>query len=100
MSTRLSQLYGKDIFTKKAEYVGKVEDVILNLETNEVMRLCLRSFKAKTLPDTEVKRILQTESIGYNDIIEVGDIVICKKNPKIEGRRPHLEERVGSGGEK
>jgi sporulation protein YlmC with PRC-barrel domain len=86
MSKRLSELYGMDIYSKKAEYVGRVEDVILNLESGEVMRLCLRSFKAKTLPDNEVKRILQTESVGYNEVVEVGDVVICKKNPRSEGR--------------
>lgn len=86
MSKKLSELYGMDIYTRRAEYVGKVEDVILNLETGEVMRLCLSSFKAKTLPDNEVKRILQTESIGYSDVIEVGDVVLSKKNPRTEGR--------------
>ncbi len=87
MSKRLSQLYGLEIFTRRAEHVGRVEDVILNLDSGEVMRLSLRSFKAKTLPEEEVKRILQTESIGYNEVIEVGDVVICKKNPMLEGRR-------------
>lgn len=81
MSKRLSQLYGMEIFTRKAEHVGRVEDVILNLDSGEVMRLCLRSFRARTLPEAEVKRILQTESIGYNEVVEVGDVVICKNNP-------------------
>lgn len=89
MSKRLSELYGMDIYTKKAEYVGKVEDVILNLETGEVMRLCLKSFRAKTLPDDEVKNILQNESIGYNDVVEIGDVVICRENPrKVPARKP------------
>ncbi len=82
MSKRLSHLYGMDIFTKHGEYVGKVEDVILNLETGEVMRLCLKSFKAQTLPDEEVKHILQNESIGYNEVIEIRDIVLCSDNPR------------------
>lgn len=94
MSKRLSQLYGLEIFTRRAEHVGRVEDVILNLDSGEVMRLSLRSFKAKTLPEEEVKRILQTESIGYNEVIEVGDVVICKKNPILEGRRGGIEEQT------
>jgi len=94
MSKRLSQLYGMEIFTRKAEHVGRVEDVILNLETGEVMRLCLRSFREKRLPESEVKRILQTESIGYNEVIEVGDVIICKKNPLTEGRKLIEEQAV------
>ena len=86
MSKRLSELYGMDVYTEKAEYVGKVEDVILNLENGEVMRLSLKSLRARTLPSTEVKRILQKDSIGYNDVVRVGDIVICTKNPHNEGK--------------
>lgn len=91
---RLSQLYGLEIYTRKAEHVGRVEDVILNLETGEVMRLCLRSFKARTLPEDEVKKILQTETIGYNEVIEVGDVVICKKNPLTEGKKQVEETQI------
>ena len=87
MSMRVSQLYGRDIFTDKAEYVGKVEDVILNLEGGEVMRLTLRAFRSETLPPEEVRKVITEESIGYNDIERVGDIIISKKNPKKEGKK-------------
>lgn len=87
MSKRLSELYGMDIYTEKAEHVGRVEDVILNLENGEVMRLSLKSFKARTLPSDDVRRIIQEESIGYNDVVRVGDIILCKKNPKTEGKK-------------
>ena len=82
MSKRLSQLYGMDIYTENAEYVGKVGDVILNMEKGEVMRLALKSFRHKGIPAEEVRSILQRESIGYNDIVKVGDIIICKKHPE------------------
>lgn len=82
MAKRLSELYGMDIYSKNAEHVGKVEDVILNLESGEVMRLCLKSFKAKTLPDEEVKKILQNESVGYNEVVKIRDVIICEENPR------------------
>jgi sporulation protein YlmC with PRC-barrel domain len=87
MSIRLSRLYGLDIYTEKAEYVGKVEDVVLNIDTGEVMRLSLKSFRANTLPPEEIKRIIQEESIGYNDVRSLSDVIICAKNPKKEGRK-------------
>ena len=87
MSKRLSQLYGMDVYTEKAERVGRVEDVILNLEKGEVMRLSLKSFKARTLPSDDVRKIIQEESIGYNDVVRAGDIIICRKNPRKEGKR-------------
>lgn len=92
MSKRLSQLYGTNIYTEKAEFVGRVEDVILNIDKGEVMRLCLKSFKGKGLPSEEVKKILQEESIGYNEVSKVGDIILCKKNPKLP-TKPKKKEK-------
>lgn len=81
MSKRLSEFYGMDIYTLKANYIGKVEDVILNLEKGEIMRLSLRPFKGGQLPSEEVKKILQGESIGYDEVSEVGDIILVQKAP-------------------
>ncbi|VVB55396.1 PRC-barrel domain protein [uncultured archaeon] len=81
MAKRLSELYGMDIYSAKGAYLGKTEDIILNLEKGEVMRLSLRPFKGGVLPGDEVKKILQYESIAYSDVIEVGDIVLVQKGP-------------------
>ncbi len=81
MSKRLSELYGMDIYTQKAQYVGKVEDVILNLDKGEVMRLSLKSFRGGGLPSDEVRRVLQEQSISYDDVVEVGDIILTSKPP-------------------
>ena len=81
MGTRLSELYGMDIYTSKAQYVGKVEDVILNVDKGEVMRLCLQSFRGSGLTRDDVNRVLQDESISYDDVVEVGDIIIVSKAP-------------------
>ena len=87
MVKRVSQLYGLDIYTERAEYVGKVEDIVLNLESGEIMRLSLKSFNANTLPTEEVRKIIAEQSIGYNDVTSVGDVILCKKNPRNEGRK-------------
>lgn len=83
MSKRLSEIYGMDIFTEKAEYVGKVGDVILNLEQGEVMQLSLSPLRTI---GTDVRRVLQEETIPYDEVVRIGDIIICKKNPRREGR--------------
>lgn len=81
MSKRLSEFYGLDIYTQKAGYVGKVQDVILNLDKGEIMRLSLKPFRDTALSSDEVKRILQSESVPFDDVIEVGDIVLIQKAP-------------------
>ena len=90
MSKRLSQIYGMNMYTDKATYVGRVEDIILNLEKGEIMRLCLRPFRSSRLPSDEVKRILQAESIGYNDVLEVGDIVLAQSAAIPKKQERHL----------
>ena len=84
MSKRLSALYGMDIFTEKAEHVGKVRDVILNIEKGEVMTLSLRELRPRALAGTDVRRVLQEESVPFNEVVRVGDIIICKKDPRAE----------------
>ena len=86
MSKRLSEVYGKDIYTQKGVYVGKVEDIILNLERGEVMRLSLRSFKGGVLPSEDVKKVLQSGSIGYDEVMNVGDVIIIQKAPPIQAQ--------------
>jgi sporulation protein YlmC with PRC-barrel domain len=79
MSKRLSELYGMDIYSTSAELIGRVEEIILNLEKGGIMRLCLKPFRGDAQNDAEVRRILQQESISYEDVKEVGDIVITNK---------------------
>ena len=81
MSKRLSEIYGMDIFTEKAEYVGKVGDVILNIEQGEVMQLSLSPLRSGAV---DIRRALQEDTISYEDVVKVGDIIICKKNPRRE----------------
>jgi len=81
MSKKLSEIYGMDVYTQQADYAGRVEDIILNIEQGEIMRLCLKSFRGSRLPSDEVRKILTDDSIGYDEVVEVGDIVIVEKAP-------------------
>ena len=81
MSKRLSDNYGMDIYTQKASYVGKVEDIILNLEKGDIMRLSLKPLRGDVSSNEDVKRILQQESIPYNEVLEVGDVILVEKSP-------------------
>lgn len=100
MSMRVSQFYRRDIYSERAEYVGKVEDVILNLETGEIMRLSLRAFNEGGLPPEEVKKIILEESVGYEDVVRVGDVIIVRKNPKVKpGKRKKVALKEPPAGE-
>lgn len=84
MGKKLSEMYGKDIYTQKGAHVGKVEDIILNLERGEIMRLSLKSFRGGVLPNEDIKKVLQAESIGYDEVVNVSDVIIVQKAPTIK----------------
>jgi len=85
---RLSELFGKDIFTQTGEYKGKVYDIVVNLETGNLETITTAPLKVKT--KQEAKKIISEKSIPYKNIIAVRDIIIV--NPK--GKVNHKETKT------
>jgi len=83
MSTKISEMYGMEIYTNKAKHLGKVEDIILNLQKGEIMRLTLSPLKSGFLSKSKVEEILKENSIGYGDVEQVGDIVLTKPSVRV-----------------
>lgn len=67
---RASHLYDLDVFLENAKYVGKVRDVIVDVRTGRIWGLVIPN-----------KKVI----IPYEMIKAVGDIVIVKRHPKLEG---------------
>jgi len=87
MGKRLSEFYGLDIYSIRGEYVGKVEDIILNLETGGIMSLCLKPLKGSLSAEpSEMKRVLKEENVSYDSVEAVGEIVLIKSKPMREIR--------------
>jgi sporulation protein YlmC with PRC-barrel domain len=83
MSVKISELYNMEIYTSKAKHLGKVEDIILNLQKGEIMRLTLSPLKSGFLSKSKVEEILKENSIGYSDVEQVDDIVLVKPNVRV-----------------
>jgi sporulation protein YlmC with PRC-barrel domain len=83
MSVKISELYGTEIYTSKAKHLGKIEDIILNLQKGEIMRITLAPLKSGFLSKSKVEEILKDNSVGYQDVDEVGDIVLVKPTVKL-----------------
>jgi sporulation protein YlmC with PRC-barrel domain len=83
MSIKISELYGTEIYTGKAKHLGKIEDIILNLQKGEIMRITLAPLKSGFLSKSKVEEILKDNSIGYQDVEEVGDIILVKPTVRI-----------------
>ncbi len=76
----LSELYGMDIYTEDARYLGKVNDVIINLETGKIVRLTTEPLRA--VSKDAAKKILKEKSVLYKYVKSVGDIVLVGKTPR------------------
>lgn len=83
MGMRVSELYHKEIYTEDAEYLGRVEEVVLNIKDGEVMLLCLESLRDKELSEERRKEILRG-ALRYSDVLKVRDIIICKRKKPTE----------------
>ncbi|PIU02805.1 MAG: hypothetical protein COT55_01575 [Candidatus Diapherotrites archaeon CG09_land_8_20_14_0_10_32_12] len=80
---RLSELFGRDIYTDIGDYKGKVYDIVVNLETGKLETITTEPLKVKT--KQQAKKIITEKSIPYKNVLAVKDIIIvASKNRKID----------------
>ena len=78
MATKLSRLYGMEIFTDSGRFLGNVQDFILDFETGEVLRILTEPMPR----DKEaVRNMLREKSIMYKSVKSVEDVVVVTKAP-------------------
>jgi sporulation protein YlmC with PRC-barrel domain len=64
---RISRFYGLAIYNSKAEYVGIVNDVVLDFDVGEIFGLAVGQ-------ETGVQNI----AVPFKDVVAVGDIIIVR----------------------
>ncbi len=84
-NVRLSELYGKDVFSADAKYLGRAVEFILDLEQG-VVKLILfvtreeiqKHIRSSQDPEERQKFILEN-SVHYKNVLSVGDVILVKK---------------------
>jgi sporulation protein YlmC with PRC-barrel domain len=71
---KISEVYSMDIYSDAGQYLGEVRDAIIDLEKGEVSRLLMEEWK--NMDRDEVKRMLQTKSVLFKSIKNIGDVVL------------------------
>jgi sporulation protein YlmC with PRC-barrel domain len=74
---KLSKLYGMDIYTDGGKFLGRVQDMIVDLEKGEVVRLTMEPLAS--VSKDEAKRILREKSVLYKSVKSVEDVVVITK---------------------
>ena len=82
MSTKLSRLYGMDIFTDSGKFIGNAQDFIVDLESGEVSRVLL---EALPIGKDDAKKALREKSILYKNVKSVEDVIVVTKGPSTPG---------------
>ncbi|MGC8547908.1 MAG: PRC-barrel domain-containing protein [Candidatus Micrarchaeia archaeon] len=84
----LSELLRMDIYSDSGQYLGEVQDIILDLEKGEVSRLLMVPWKTAK---EDVRTILRSKSVLYKSVKNVGDVVLVSA-PAIAGQEATKEE--------
>ncbi|MDE1834160.1 MAG: PRC-barrel domain-containing protein [Candidatus Micrarchaeota archaeon] len=87
---KLSEIYRMDIYSDAGQYLGEVQDVIIDLERGEVSRLLMVPWKnAKS----DTKSTLRNKSILYKNVKNVSDVVLVS-SPLVTGSQDAKKEEV------
>lgn len=79
MVMRISQLMGMDVYTDNAQFVGRVYDVIIDLQKGEVTRLTLEPIKVAS--KEEARRVFKEKTVLYKSVKAVEKIIIVSNAP-------------------
>lgn len=78
MTSRVSEVYGKPIYSEDGEKIGKVKDVILDMEEGKADRLTIEEMEG--VSKRQLKKLLKEKTINYDNVESVGDIVLLGNN--------------------
>ena len=82
MSMKVSKIYGMDIYTDAGKLLGRVQDVLIDLEQGRVIRLVMEPLS--NISRDEAKRVLRERSVLYESVKNVEDVVV------VGGRQPGI----------
>ncbi|MEM4598127.1 MAG: PRC-barrel domain-containing protein [Candidatus Diapherotrites archaeon] len=81
MTVRLSELFGKEIYTIDGERKGKVFDLVINLEKGRIETITTEPLKANS--KAEARKIITEKSIPYSKVISSKDILLISTRQEI-----------------
>ena len=76
MSTKLSRMYGMDIFTDSGKFLGNAQDFIVDVEGGEVSRILIEQLPAAK---DDAKKTIREKSILYSNVKSVEDVIVVTK---------------------
>lgn len=76
MTTKISEMYGKPIYSGKGQKIGSVKDVIIDTEEGKTDRLVIEEMKG--LNKGQLKQLIKEKSVDYDKVKSAGDIILLR----------------------
>lgn len=77
MKWQISELFGMSVYSDKAVFLGKVEDVVLDVTNKKISGLALSNVNKDVIDTKNYQGVI----IPYRIVKEVGDIIIVRHIP-------------------
>ncbi|WP_338148559.1 PRC-barrel domain-containing protein [Methanocorpusculum petauri] len=77
MKWQISDLFGMNVYSDKAIFLGKVEDVVLDVTNKKISGLALTGVNQNVLDIKNYQGVV----IPYRIVKEVGDIILVRHIP-------------------
>jgi len=78
MTNKISEVYGKPIYSKEGELLGTINDVIVDIEEGKAVRLVTEELS--NVGRQELRRIMKENSIKFGKVRSIGDIVLLGRD--------------------
>ena len=79
MKWQISELFGMSVYSDKAVFLGKVEDVVLDVTNKKISGLALSNVNKDVIDTKNYQGVI----IPYRIVKEVGDIIIVNLIPEL-----------------
>ena len=88
---KLSEIYRMDIYSDAGQYLGEVQDIIIDLERGELSRLLMIPWKTAK---GDAKVVLKNKSILYKSVKNVSDVVLVSSptGGSAEARKEEVDD--------
>ncbi len=71
---KISEIYRMDVYSDSGQYLGDVQDVVIDLEKGEISRLLMTPWKS--VKGGDASGLLKRKSILYKSVKNIGDVVL------------------------
>jgi len=94
MTNKISEVYGKPIYSREGEHLGTINDVIVDVEEGKAVRLVTEELK--NIGRQELRRIMKEDSIKFDKVRSIGDIVLLGRETKKPNKKEEDQKMPGN----